>query len=179
MGGNASDFSGNNQDFIEIFNSDLDVNSQYLKANVPYLISGNTVIDIVKPLSLEAGIEMIFGENSGLGVYDEGTLNAVGTATDKIIFKGSVTQKGHWRGIHTETLSNNNELTHVEITDAGGNYVYCCNSAAGLIVKDGRMKVTNSYIHDNDGCGIFVSSGATLEETGNTLAANTDGNICN
>ncbi|MEZ4851034.1 MAG: hypothetical protein R3B93_20945, partial [Bacteroidia bacterium] len=112
-------------------------------------------------------------------VYDNGTLNAVGTASNKIIFRGKENVKGYWRGIHTETNSNSNEITHAEIANAGSNYVYCCNDIAGLIVKDGKMKVTNSYIHDNDGCGIFVKSGATLEESGNTFANNTDGNICN
>lgn len=178
MGGNSSDFTGNNRDFIEMLNSNIATPTRLQKPNVPYYISA-FVLDVTKPLTIDPGVEMVFGENGGIGVYDEGTLNAVGTATDKIIFRGSVTQKGQWRGIHTETLSNNNELTHVELTDSGGNYVYCCNSAAALFVKAGRMKVTNSYIHDNDGCGIFVKAGATLEETGNTFAGNADGHICN
>ena len=98
---------------------------------------------------------------------------------DKIIFRGKTAQPGYWRGIHTETISFDNELTHVELRDAGSNYVYCCNAVAALFLKNGRMKVTNTYIHDNAGCGIFVSSGATLEETGNTFAGNADGHICN
>ena len=177
--GTGSDFTGNDDDYAQIYNSGIALPTDWPRLNVPYLVATNAVLDVTSPFGIEEGTEVVFGENAGIGVYDNGTLNAVGTASNKIIFRGKENVKGYWRGIHTETNSNSNEITHAEIANAGSNYVYCCNDIAGLIVKDGKMKVTNSYIHDNDGCGIFVKSGATLEESGNTFANNTDGNICN
>ncbi|MDW3649333.1 MAG: hypothetical protein R8P61_19855 [Bacteroidia bacterium] len=177
LDGMNSDYSGNDEDYLHVYNSSVGNQIEIDKTNVPFLL--HSVIDVTKPLTLEPGVEFAFALNAGLGVYDDGILNAIGTSTDKIIFRGKTAQPGYWRGIHTETISFDNELTHVEIRDAGSNYVYCCNSVAALFLRSGRMKVTNSYIHDNAGCGIFVRSGSTLEENGNTYAGNADGHICN
>lgn len=179
LDGLNSDFSGNDQDYIYIANSDINNPTSLLETNVPYSIVTNSVIDVKARLDIAAGVEFANEEESGIGVYDGGVLNAVGTASKKIVFRGLMESNGYWRGIHTETNSGDNELSHVEIRHAGSTYVYCCNQAAGLIVKDGRMNVNNSFIGDNDGCGIFVSSGATLTESGNVFSNNTEGNICN
>ena len=120
---------------------------------------------------------MEFSESAGLGVYDNGILKAEGTAGNPIIFNGKQNIKGYWRGIHTETPGN--RMSYVTVQHAASNYVYCCNEKAGIIVKDGDLNISNSNILDNDGCGIFVKSGATLTESGNTFSNNTDGHICN
>lgn len=178
--GLSSNFAGNDRDVILLYRASLDGEGITLKkTNVPYGIETNVVIDIKQPLTLNPGVIMEFRENAGLGVYDSGTLNAEGTASEKIIFRGASDEVGYWRGIHTETNSSNNVLDHVDISNAGSNYVYCCNQKAGLFVKAGQMTVSNSYIHDNGGCGIAVGSSGTLTESGNTFANNTEGHICN
>jgi hypothetical protein len=179
LDGTGSTYQNNDLNYLGIFNSNMDAQMTWPKANVPYLIEVNTVIDVTEGLTVEAGTEIQFESNAGLGVYDNGYLKAIGTASEKIKFLGLENSAGYWRGIHTETNSGNNVLKQVEIRNAGSNYVYCCNEKAGLIVKDGIMEVSNSYIADNNGCGIFVKSSATLTESGNTFANNTDGHICN
>ncbi|MEM6800874.1 MAG: hypothetical protein AAF696_05690 [Bacteroidota bacterium] len=177
LDGMNSDFSGNGKDYISIQNSQLTASMNLLETNVPY--SPVAVIDIIERLVIAPGVEIAFTENTGLGVYDAGVINAVGTASKKIVFRGRTESKGYWRGIHTETNSTDNVLEHVEIKHAGSNYVYCCNQVAGLFVRGGRMLLQNSAILDNDGCGVFVRSGGTLTESGNTFSNNTEGNICN
>ncbi|MEL6676759.1 MAG: hypothetical protein AAFR61_31405 [Bacteroidota bacterium] len=179
LDGVASSFSGNDRDFIEIFEGQVTQEITMPANNVPYKITTNRVIDVKEKFNILPGVVIAFAENAGLGVYDDGVLNADGTASEKIIFRGTDASAGYWRGIHTETNSNSNLLRHVELRHAASNYVYCCNSKAALFVKDGKMKVESSYIADNDGCGIFVRAGATLTESGNTFANNTDGHICN
>ncbi|MEM6925828.1 MAG: hypothetical protein AAF602_02770 [Myxococcota bacterium] len=45
-------------------------------------------------------------------------------------------------------------------------------------MKSGTMDLNQSTVTDNDGCGVAVGAG-TLTESGNTFAANENGNICN
>ncbi|MEL6590761.1 MAG: hypothetical protein AAFQ68_11795, partial [Bacteroidota bacterium] len=180
LDGSASDYSGNvgDHDYVAIFTSTTENATTFPKNNVPYLVITNTVLNFKEPLKIDAGVEVVFEQNAGMGIYDNGTFNVIGTASEKIIFRGRENVSGYWRGIHTETTSSENRMDHVELRNAASNYVYCCNDFAGLLVKSGTMEVTNSYIADNDGCGIFVKSGGTLTEAGNTFANNTDGNIC-
>ena len=72
-----------------------------------------------------------------------------------------------------------NVLDYCEIRNAGSNYVYCCNDKAGIYLRSGQIKVSNSLISKSGGCGISVRSGAALTESGNIYSENTDGNICN
>jgi len=179
LDGENSDYQGNSEDFILFYNGAVDQATDLPKNNVPYRLDNGVVLNVKEPLSLKPGVAFVFSANSGLGVYDNGTLNAVGTASDPIIFRGAEAIKGYWRGIHAETNSNDNIMENVELSDAGSNYVYCCNPKAGLYVKSGTFVVNNSIISGNDGCGIQVSSNATLTESGNTYSNNTDGNVCN
>lgn len=177
LDGLSSSYTGNTQDYLGMFGSDISSSTTWYPAGVPYLVEA--VIDVKDPLTIEPGTEIAFTEQGGLGIYDQGSLNAEGTAVDNIIFRGLQSTQGYWRGIHTETNSNSNVLRHVEIAGAGSNYVYCCNEKANLFVKSGKMTVENSKITESGGCGIVVRAAATLTESGNTFFNNTDGDICN
>jgi hypothetical protein len=179
LDGLESDFSGNDKDYLSVYNSDLNEEITLPETNVPYQVQTNQVLDIKARLNLEPGVTMKFEENAGLGVYDNGVLNAVGTPTQLITLQGVNEVQGFWRGIHTETNSNFNEISYARLLHAGSNYVYCCNVAAGLYVKSGLMKVTNTEIRDSGGCGISVNPNATLTESDNTFSNNADGNVCN
>lgn len=177
LDGLNSSYTGNTEDYLGMFSSDISANTTWYPAGVPYLVEA--VIDVKDPLTIEPGTEIAFTEQGGLGIYDQGSLNAEGTAVDNITFRGLQNTQGYWRGIHTETNSNSNVLRNVEISGAGSNYVYCCNEKANLFVKSGKMTVENSTISGSGGCGIVVRSAATLTESGNTFSLNLDGDICN
>jgi len=178
LDGLASTYVGNDDNYINIYRSSVEKATVLPENDIPYLIE--SVIDIRgDKLTINAGATLVFNEDAGLGIYDNGKLNAVGTADKKITFRGREALQGYWRGIHTETNSFENKLSYVDLMHAGGNYVYCCNEAAALFVKSGMMEVDNSLVQDSGGCGISVRSGATLVESGNTFSNNADGHICN
>lgn len=179
LDGMASDFSGNTKDYVRIYDANVNTSTSIPKNNVPYSIETGKVIDVTEPLTLAPGVDIVFEAQAGLGIYDNASLNAVGTSSERITFRGRSEAKGSWRGIHTETASLNNVLDFVSIKHAGSNYVYCCNTIAGLFVKKGNMTLTNSEIEDNAGCGVFAGSNATLTESSNTFSNNTEGDICN
>ena len=177
LDGTGSDYSGNVQDFVAVATDPLQRPVIMKKLNVPYLMPGK-VLDITSALTIEAGVELVVQENGGLGVYDEGSLSATGTAAEPIVWRGRQASPGFWRGIHTQTASSNNSLQHVEIRHAGSGYVYCCNPVAALLVKSGDMTLENSTISESGGCGVYTGREASLVQNGNTLSSNQDGDYC-
>lgn len=177
LDGTNSEFSGNDKDFIGIFNSNVTTDLSWPKATIPYRVE--SVLDVTARVDIEEGAEIVFEENGGIGVYDNGILNASGTASEKIIFRGVEDLQGYWRGIHIETQSLSNVLNHVSVLNAGRTYIYCCNIKAGVLAKGGRLSMTNSQIANSGGCGISITNGGQLTESGNTFTNNADGNICN
>ncbi|MEM6925946.1 MAG: right-handed parallel beta-helix repeat-containing protein [Myxococcota bacterium] len=178
LDGRASTYVDNNDNHVRIEGFTIDGATTWPDNGVPYLLAPNTVINVTAGLTVEAGAEVVLEESAGIGVYNDGFLNAVGTAARPIVFRGLTDIPGFWRGIHTETDTSSNELTHVTLRNAGRTYVYCCNVPAALLVRAGTMTVTESTITDNDGCGVSVSAGALLTESGNAFARNEDGDIC-
>ncbi|RMG54973.1 MAG: hypothetical protein D6722_28405, partial [Bacteroidetes bacterium] len=161
LDGLGSDYTGNDEDFILI--SDADVNEEITvpETNVPYLVEGN-VVDIIEPLAFDPGAELVFKENGGLGVYDDGALALNGTAAKPVVLRGEQALKGFWRGIHIETNSSRNVMTYAEISDAGSNYIYCCNPLATVFLKGGRLEISNSTLSNGAEYGLYANTDANL-----------------
>lgn len=172
-----SDYTGNDDDYVRIYNSQATIDVEWHQTNVPYLVE--TVLDLVEPVEIHKGTEIVFEEDGGLGIYDNGTFYVSGRSGEEVVFRGLNDVTGYWRGIHLETNSGSNIMKHAEIANAGRTYIYCCNDKAGFLLKGGQMTIENSDFTKSGGCGITVKSGGTLIENGsNTFADNTDGNIC-
>lgn len=168
---------GTSHNYIKLENSDVASPVTFPDQDIPYLV--DFVLDITDALTIDAGVEMVFMQAGGLGVYDAGSLSIEGTVAQKVVLTGYEAIQGYWRGIHSETNSLSNSIDNTRILYAGGNYVYCCNDPAGLFVKSGIFTLTNSEISHSGGYGVIVRSGAELTEAGNTFTNNADGNIGN
>ncbi len=178
LDGIKSSYTGNDKDYLLVYNSNIEEDITVLPNDVPYQIENNTVIDITARINLLGGVEIVFEEAAGLGVYDNGVFNAVGEASNKIVFRGAQNTAGFWRGIHTETNSMDNVIRYAEINNGGSNYVYCCNNPSSVFVKGGQLTVSNSTISNSGGCGMYISSGATVTESDNTYENNQEGDVC-
>lgn len=174
---NGSMTGGSSHNFIRIENSDVVTPVVFRDQDIPYLV--DFVLDITSALTIEAGVEMVFKESGGLGVYDNGSLSIEGTAGNQVVLTGYQTTQGYWRGIHSETNSLANSIDYARVLYAGGNYVYCCSDKAGLFVKSGIFTLTNSEISHSGGYGVLVNSGAVLTEAGNTFSNNVADDIGN
>ncbi|MFB6341414.1 hypothetical protein ACE1ET_06815 [Saccharicrinis sp. FJH62] len=166
------------KDYIT-FISNTDVKDPVVITNpdqsIPYLV--DYVVDITAQLEIQAGVQMVFKEDGGLGVYDDGILSIIGSEGENVSLYGIQDVQGYWRGIHTETNSLNNIINYATISNAGGNYVYCCNQPTAVLVKSGKLEVTNSMIDNSGGYGLYVKGGAQLTHSGNTYANNAEGNL--
>ena len=185
---------------IEVVGADyLNVggNVTWFKQDVAYAIDGRISLSGGHAITIQPGSIFKF-DSEGMrdAAYFEvgdGSLNAVGTASQPIIFTSSKTtrQPGDWAGL---LISNNSVLKYCTIEYAGSEYrfgyhrglslsgtavVENCTiqqiSGVGLDVGSGSAIVRNNTVKDCAGVGIFVLiQNQHIVEDSNTMT-NTDG----
>lgn len=139
-------------------------------------------------LTLQAGVRLEFESNTGLEITETGSLNAVGTSTDPIIFTGRVASKGYWKGIAFRSNNPANRLERAEVSYAGNNDYFCCDyfegpniSAAVLVgsnaVKNATLALVNSTVRESDNYGVYqFDGGNAITASGNAYSNNDLGN---
>lgn len=140
---------------------------------VTLTIKPGVVLKFPKSSPTTPGGRVIFGGNGNSPNNATGVLNAIGTASQPIVFTSgeAVPAPGDWVGLWLDT-ANGSRLDYVEIGFAGAfsgivagnckpNGVGALGDVAGLIVGDFQAQyvppanlITNSLIHDSAGFGI-------------------------
>lgn len=143
-------------------------------------------IDVEQPLTVEAGVVIAFEANAGLAVVDvidDGSITAVGTSEEPILFTGLEPRSGFWRGIDVESNDVRNELNHVIVEYAGSDIIAqtgSANATGGVSVDQSSgftssLSVENSVFRNNTGYGLIVERGSTLRGfSNNTFDNNTE-----
>ena len=124
--------------------------------NAPYYVDALGVTDGV--LVLEPGVEMIFPKEYRLTFKSRGSLRAVGTANDPIIFRGEKAEREHWSGLwFDQTGSRQHVLEHVDIRDTW----------TAVFLKWGvNLKISNSRIQNSTNgvtCDVLLFQDTILE----------------
>ena len=166
----ASSFIDNERDVVELLTSNLNDNHSLPSIDVPYLTTGTIVVN--GTLSIAAGTELQFSAGDLLIVSTTGTLSAVGTPINPIVFTGDRAVPGHWDGIHFSTAVNNaSVLDYVQVSYAGGDPTRPGNIA--LYGGAPQIPITNSTIMHSAGVGIWVSADqAAINTDGTTFSGN-------
>ena len=130
-----------------------------LTDGVDYLVKG--FLGVKAALTIEPGVKIHFDTDAGFKIDENGSFNAVGTASDSIIFTGSTEVAGFWRGLlFTDSDNNINELTFCRVSYAGSNdlssEVGKANIGIGYFLNPSRVKIKNSLIRNADGLGISM-----------------------
>jgi len=160
-----------------------------LADDVPYLVYGELTVNAA--LTVQAGTLVQFdakqefaGDYGMLIISASGSLNAIGTAADPVVFTSSDIANGrHWTGIRFDDNSNStaNVLDHAEVSYGGvynNHYVSGWRYANIGLEAGSRLELTDSTISNAEapggetGYGIVVHSTATLVESGNTFTGN-------
>lgn len=87
----------------------------------PIVVYGYLVVDSLQTLNIEAGTKVFFHQGSGLWVYRDGNIRAMGTAEEPIVFQGDrlepfyEEQPGQWDRIWINEGSTNNVFEHCTI----------------------------------------------------------------
>lgn len=107
------------------------INDSVLQGNIiwdkvkPYVIINSALLDSTATLTIQPGTRIYMHANSKL--FIKGTLKAIGTKTDSIVFQGDRLDRdyfggdiaGEWCGLHFLTNSMNNELAYCIIKNGG------------------------------------------------------------
>ncbi len=149
----------------------------YADPNVPdYLATGN--VTAAAELTVAPGVVVHFQEDVVFTIQENGgALIAEGTAEKGIVFT-SADEAGdiHWGGMVVKSSSSNNILNYARVSYAGGEnnllYVSPAWRKGGIVVSgDGRLKITNSTVANNEGDGIFVEGANSLTQFENNAFA--------
>lgn len=151
--------------------------TQTWKTDKPYVIINNALIDEGQTLTIPAGCRVYVHADSRLLIW--GTLNAVGTKKDSIIFQGdrldrkyfgNVGYPGEWGGLYFNKTSHDNLMNYVILRNCGnstklGNGVF---SPAAIqlnqdTINDAKAMLTmrNCIVENSIGYGI-LAFGSTL-----------------
>ncbi len=142
--------------------------------DVDYVIECETSISA--NVTVEPGTVIEFSENGAIVVEDNGTFKAIGNSTSPIIFRGTMSGQGTWRGIHIESTSLNNILDFCQIENAGNEKWFGFSEPSAVGVT-GKCKISNCEISENRGVGVYLDHDAeedALEDfDNNTISDNT------
>lgn len=133
------------------FDGDLELKNS--SAAVDYIINCNA--SIKSKITIEPGTVIAFGPDAALH-FTTGTIKAVGTDDEPIIFRGEEQVSGYWKGIMISSNSNDNQLSHAIIRHAGSSHI-TYNSINSLRLEDGRVSISDLTVEEGDGVGIRVS----------------------
>jgi len=116
-------------------------------------------------VTFEAGAEVTFGPNAGLNIFGEAALAALGTAEAPVVFTGALEERGSWQGLGISSRSADNQLTHLQLSDAGG-------SGAALELVNARIALDAVTIENNAGFGLVADAESDMSMTDSVITAN-------
>jgi len=137
-------------------------NTTWAKANSPYILTGNVLVNNGVTLTIEPGVEIRFESNKFLKI--EGSIVAVGTLSDTIKFTSNIfpKAKGSWDKVW---LKGTTSLYQTNYDYSSGSiFKYCqfSNAKEGIRLDDATIQIKNSLFTDN-------LIGVSFKKTINTL----------
>ena len=172
---NASTYAdGNTENYIDVRGGSTIANGTWPKTDAPFRVLASSQLDVRSDIKVEAGARLEFEGSSRLDVESDGSLNAVGDASNIIVFTGTSAVKGAWDAIRVNSDSTSNVLSFVEVSFGGDNTTYPANI---WLASSGKLNLNNSKISDSDSFGVYVTTGGQLNASGNVYSNNTSGDI--
>ncbi|MEW6070533.1 MAG: right-handed parallel beta-helix repeat-containing protein, partial [Candidatus Thermoplasmatota archaeon] len=161
-------------------------------SNSPYIVIGNLYVQSGQTLTIEQGVEIRF--NTGYGLYVAGTLNAIGTENEKIVFTSNrvAPGRGDWYGISYYSGSSGTLQYCVVEYAIDAVYLYfsprtishCIirHNYRGIWCKYSSATITNNILTDNYcglwSCAIRCDYGSNAFIANNTITDNDHGIRC-
>jgi CHAT domain/Right handed beta helix region len=149
--------------------------NQNIKENITlkkgiYDIPTPLIVEYNATLTIEPGAILRFGQESALVVESGGTIKAIGTAAEPILFEGQSDSEGFWSHIAVSSNTKQNILKYCKIINGGGNSlaVLHIGSRTGRV---GRLTCQNTEIRSSKSSGVFVHAESTIDNfTENTIS---------
>ncbi|KAA3659764.1 MAG: hypothetical protein DWQ10_08210, partial [Calditrichaeota bacterium] len=125
-----------------------------------FIKTGNLQINFGGTLQIGEGATLVFLPNTGLII--NGTLDANGTSSNKIVFRRNTAYSGSWNGIDISgTSATSSELLNCEIKDA----------STGIDISNSAPLIEKCYVHSCSSYPLKLTSGATPKVLNNKFYA--------
>lgn len=192
LDGNSNYDTNNSGAFIQVSGESLIDNNLTVQAlNVPYRINVSELgrpVYVEKEVTINPGVTFEFNTGSGIilgspGVDclpTTGSLKAIGTAAEPIVFKGATAGQGSWVGIGINSSTAANEFDHCEISGGGSKKLYNAGGQGNIVIHcSGKLKIQNSTIKDSGGWGVDFeqTSSNNLDASNIIYENNSAGNV--
>ncbi len=141
--GAGNTFSGNANNYIALRDQSgtaCNVNVTLTPQAVPYDFIQTTNdygVAFAKALTIQPGVTIVMGSGIGLAATGSGSINAVGTASNKITIKGEQSTAGFWDAILLQTSSMQNDFQYCTVSDGGG--------IGGIDINSGNRGMISTY----------------------------------
>lgn len=133
--------------------------------DVPYRFHGHHYVDGTNTtVTVVPGARFEFATNAGIRV-NQGALNAVGTAGQRITFTGAVETPGFWEALVFVSNNPNNRLHHVDIAHggAGSSWGFSQTTKANVVLLgSARLDIANATVRESGQYCHVTSNDATL-----------------
>lgn len=143
----------------------------------PYVIVHSAAVDAGQTLTINKGCRIYMHQDSRLVVL--GTLNAIGTKTDSIVFQGDRLDRayfgyqgypGEWGGIYFDSHSKNSKLDYVQLLNCGNSALNAPPAAIEVYIDsnfnplDTQLVMRHTIIQNSIGYGILSFGGSLKAE---------------
>ena len=127
--------------------------------SIPWLITERFYV--AAPWTIEAGATLEFAQDRPVVIEEGGTIIAVGTPNEPVVFTGVEPLAGYWQGIEVETLSAANRLEHAVVEYAGSSGWVGGTDREAAIYVDGNsggasLALADVVIRHSAGNGILL-----------------------
>lgn len=161
------------------FNQSIDINqdASLINPGIAYRIRGTEGVTLIGAnLTLAPGTVFEFDYEGGFCVRS-GSLKAIGTASEPIIFKGIAGGEGKWVGLSFHSNSPDNQLVNCIVTGGGSKKSPVSDGKANIVLGSylgdlGTLTVTNCEISHSGGWPIAKKQTSSLTQNGNTFVEN-------
>jgi len=144
-------------------NEDMTLIDVFENSNEPdYAVSN--VVNVNANLTVEPGVIIEFGAGARMDIESEGSLVAIGTASEPISFTGATKTAGSWAGLAFNGKNINNVLSYVVVEYGGSNNYSNIN-----VGYNGGVKINNTTSQYSATYGLETDNGADLREFKNNV----------